>query len=339
MTLRHIAARTVQVAVLAAGILGLFLLLSRQAYAATTGPSADAIGLSPTVHAHITHPAPKAVGTASDRTASDRTAYDRTAARPVTRATVTRTRADVGGLPRPARPGRPGRASEPRVEPARGGPLATAGPGRGHRADDHLRWRERREARFGLGQRLSSGPHLGPGSTHHHEHRELRATRGAVTGHGHAGPGLAKPKAPGLAKHAGPPGLAKPAGPPGLAKKVTAGRTIAAPGWPGASIQVASSYTAPSYTAPPHNRGVRCAPVSPKPSPLPRGPAVASCVLNHAGGGTTESARGDGTGGNNALASADAMKPARLTPVLTRLARDAAAKPVWRAYLPEVPPA
>ena len=95
--------------------------------------------------------------------------------------------------------------------------------------------------------------------------------------------------------------------------------------------------TAPDMPAP-RIGGIRGVPASSNPPTSPRAPAGVSSGLNHAGG-NTDSARGDGAGGNTVLASADTTEPARLTPVLTRLAFYAAAKPVWRVYLPEVPPA
>jgi hypothetical protein len=79
-------------------------------------------------------------------------------------------------------------------------------------------------------------------------------------------------------------------------------------------------------------------------APLP--PASAPSGLPAVPGGTANSANGVGSGsgaGGNSRGGAQggigAALIALLTLVLLRLAGRAAAVPVWRAYLPEVPPA
>lgn len=60
MTLRHIAARTAQVAILASGILGFFLFFARQAQATTMTPSANTTVPSSPARAHVPPATPKA---------------------------------------------------------------------------------------------------------------------------------------------------------------------------------------------------------------------------------------------------------------------------------------
>ena len=80
--------------------------------------------------------------------------------------------------------------------------------------------------------------------------------------------------------------------------------------------------------------GVPMAPRSALPG-LPSGPGGAPGPGNGSGsaGGT------GGSSGNGMQAGIGAGLAALITLVLLRLARRAAVKPVWRAYLPEVPPA
>jgi hypothetical protein len=77
--------------------------------------------------------------------------------------------------------------------------------------------------------------------------------------------------------------------------------------------------------------------MSPAPgtSGLPAGP-------NAAGGVNGPGTAGSGSGGNSwggVQGGIGAALIALLTLVLLRLARRAAAVPIWRSYLPEVPPA
>ena len=77
------------------------------------------------------------------------------------------------------------------------------------------------------------------------------------------------------------------------------------------------------------------APVPPG-SVFPRLPAMPGGGANGANG---TSGSGSSIGGGRVQGGVGVALIALLTLVLLRLARRAAAKPVWRSYLPEVPPA
>ena len=79
-------------------------------------------------------------------------------------------------------------------------------------------------------------------------------------------------------------------------------------------------------------------PVSPVPV-SPPGPAGLGGGANSAGGGSGPDSGGTGGhGGRNCPVVSDAMS-ADGTVVLLRLTDGTGVKPVWRSYLPEVPPA
>ena len=66
------------------------------------------------------------------------------------------------------------------------------------------------------------------------------------------------------------------------------------------------------------------------------------CLPGPAAARTAAAARGPSAGGSSgrgAQSGVAAALMALLTLVLLRLARGAADKPIWRSYLPEVPPA
>jgi hypothetical protein len=73
----------------------------------------------------------------------------------------------------------------------------------------------------------------------------------------------------------------------------------------------------------------------PTTSALPRLPAVPGGGTGAGGSGSTI----DGTSGGGMQSGIGAALIALLTLVLLRLARRAGAKPIWRAYRPEISPA
>jgi len=101
-----------------------------------------------------------------------------------------------------------------------------------------------------------------------------------------------------------------------------------------------------ALAAPGGGAGVSWLPGSPAGAGAPASPASALPWLPAGPGGANSSGGGSGSGsgfggssGGGVPGGVGAASAALLALVLLWLARHAAAKPIWRAYLPEVPPA